>query len=258
MVKAIFFDVDGTIISYENGKIPQSTRNVICDLRKQGILCVLATGRSLMELEDLDIKDLEFDGYIMLNGQLCFDEHKRKLWGVPIPSDDFKRGLRMFNDKELPLSFVEVNRLYNNFIDETVEVAQASISSPLMDVDSYKGDEVYQIAVFASADKESYLKKEFPNCKVTKWNTCAFDVIANTGGKVWGIQEYCKMMNISKNEIMAFGDGENDMEMLQYAHVGIAMGNANDEVKVVSDYVTDTVDKDGILKALQHYKVVKG
>ena len=256
MVKAVFFDVDGTIISYENGKIPQSTRDAIQQLREKGVLCVLATGRSLMELEDLDIKDMAFDGYIMLNGQLCFDAYKNKLWGVCIPEEDFKRGVTMFNNKELPLSFVEVDRLYNNFIDETVEIAQASISSPLMDVCEYTGNEVYQIAVFAKPELEDYLKKEFPNCKVTKWNTCAFDVIANTGGKVWGIQEYCKLMHISQEETMAFGDGENDMEMLEYVHIGVAMGNANVEVKEVANYVTDCVDDDGILHALETYGVL--
>ena len=163
MVKAIFFDVDGTIISYENGKIPQSTRDVIEQLRNQGILCVLATGRSLMELEDLDIKDMEFDAYIMLNGQLCFDKDKKVMWGVPIPEEDFKRGLEMFNRKEMPLSFVEVDQLYNNFIDETVVIAQAAISSPLMEVCEYTGNEVYQIAVFAKPEMENYLKQEFPN-----------------------------------------------------------------------------------------------
>ena len=258
MVKAIFFDVDGTIISYENGKIPQSTRDVIEQLRNQGILCVLATGRSLMELEDLDIKDMEFDAYIMLNGQLCFDVHKEVLWGVELPEEDFKRGLEMFNRKELPLSFVEVDRLYNNYIDETVEIAQEAISSPLMDVCEYTGNKVYQIAVFAKQEMEEYLKQEFPNCKVTRWNTCAFDVISKTTGKVWGIQEYCKLMGIQQEETMAFGDGDNDIEMLEYVRIGVAMGNANDEVKVVADYVTDTVDNDGILKALQHYEIVKG
>ena len=256
MVKAIFFDVDGTIISYENGKIPQSTRDVIEQLRNQGILCVLATGRSLMELEDLDIKDMEFDAYIMLNGQLCFDKDKKVMWGVPIPEEDFKRGLEMFNRKEMPLSFVEVDQLYNNFIDETVVIAQAAISSPLMEVCEYTGNEVYQIAVFANPEMENYLKQEFPNCKVTKWNTCAFDVIAKTGGKVWGIQEYCKKMSISQHEIMTFGDGENDIEMLEYAYIGVAMGNANEEVKAVADYVTNTVDEDGILHALEHFGVL--
>ena len=256
MVKTVFFDVDGTIISYENGKIPSSTRYAVQALREKGILCVLATGRSLMELEDLDIRDMEFDGYIMLNGQLCFNEKKEMIWGVTLPKEDFARAVELFNEKKIPMSFVEVDRLYNNFIDETVEIAQEAISSPLMEVDTYSGRDVYQIAVFAQAEMESYLQQELPNCKITKWNTCAFDVIANTGGKVWGIQEYCKRMNILQEETMAFGDGENDIEMLEYVKWGVAMGNANASVKEVADYITDTVDGDGILHALEHFGVL--
>ena len=55
---------------------------------------------------------------------------------------------------------------------------------------------------------------------------------------------------------MAFGDGENDMEMLRYVGIGVAMGNASDAVKAAADYVTDTVDDDGIEKALRHFGLI--
>ena len=65
-----------------------------------------------------------------------------------------------------------------------------------------------------------------------------------------------KQYGISNEEIMAFGDGENDIDMLKFAGVGVAMGNANDRVKRHADYVTDCVDQDGIKKALQYYKMI--
>ena len=55
---------------------------------------------------------------------------------------------------------------------------------------------------------------------------------------------------------MAFGDGENDISMLEFAGIGVAMGNAGDEVKAIADYVTDSVDDDGIEKALVHFGLI--
>ena len=55
---------------------------------------------------------------------------------------------------------------------------------------------------------------------------------------------------------MAFGDGENDIDMLKFAGIGVAMGNSSDIVKAAADYVTDTIDNDGIEKALRHFGLI--
>ena len=99
--------------------------------------------------------------------------------------------------------------------------------------------------------------KDLPDCKISQWNPCAYDVIPKQGGKTAGIESVLKHYGIKQEEIMAFGDAENDIEMLQYAKIGVAMGNADDEVKEAADYVTDTVDSDGIYKALKYYEVLK-
>ena len=61
---------------------------------------------------------------------------------------------------------------------------------------------------------------------------------------------------MDRSEIMAFGDGENDMDMLRFAGIGVAMGNASDMVKAAADYVTDTVDENGIEDALRHFGLI--
>ena len=74
--------------------------------------------------------------------------------------------------------------------------------------------------------------------------------------KQQGIDEMIRHFGIRLDETMAFGDGGNDIPMIQHAAVGVAMGNALDGVKVVADHITDTVDNDGIAKALRHYGVI--
>ena len=76
MIKAVFFDVDGTLVSHKSKSVPESTRRAIEQLKEKGIKVCMATGRHLLEIEELPAKDIEFDGYVMQNGQLCYNEKK--------------------------------------------------------------------------------------------------------------------------------------------------------------------------------------
>ena len=78
-------------------------------------------------------------------------------------------------------------------------------------------------------------------------------VIPEKGGKVAGIRRVLEDFAISREEIMAFGDGENDMDMLEFAGTGIAMGNADPQVKARADEVTESVDENGVVRALYRH-----
>ena len=95
-----------------------------------------------------------------------------------------------------------------------------------------------------------------PHCESTRWNPLFTDVVPQGSSKAVGIDKIIEHYGISLDETMAFGDGGNDMAMLRHAGIGVAMGNAGDEVKAVADYVTDSVDKDGIWNALRHFDVI--
>ena len=84
----------------------------------------------------------------------------------------------------------------------------------------------------------------------------ATDMIPIDGGKPKGIEKYLEYTNAKLEETMAFGDGENDVDMLEYVNIGVAMGNANDVVKNSANYVTDDCDKEGIYKALVHFGIL--
>ena len=82
------------------------------------------------------------------------------------------------------------------------------------------------------------------------------DVVPRGSSKAVGIDKIIEYYGISLHETMAFGDGGNDMAMLRHAGIGVAMGNAGDEVKEAADYVTDSVDDDGVMNALRHFDVI--
>ena len=97
---------------------------------------------------------------------------------------------------------------------------------------------------------------ELPNCKLSWWNEYAVDIISKNGGKLAGIKKYLELQNQTLDDAMAFGDGENDLEMLKAVKVGVAMGNGEEHVKQIADYVTTDINKDGIYNAIIHYKLI--
>ena len=256
-IKAAFFDVDGTLISHKHGNIPEDTRMALGELKKRGIRIFTSTGRHILEFAQLPIRDIEFDGYVLLNGQLCLNNRREVLCGSPIDEHDIQQVLPLFEKKELPIAFVKKDRIYINFIDERVKQAQKAISSELPDLGEYHpGKQVYLVNVFSGREEAYGVLEQMPHCKLTWWTEYGTDIIAKSGGKVMGMRQVLDIYGIRPEEIIAFGDGENDTEMMEFSGIGVAMGNGEDFVKEHADYVTDDVDKGGILHALQHFGII--
>lgn len=256
MIKAIFFDVDGTLYSHRSGKVPESTVRALEKLREKGILVFLATGRHFSEIDGFPVGKLLFDGYVMLTGQICTDGERKMIHGNPITREDAPYLFQAFEKKEIPVTFVEKDRMYINFVNEAVVQAQKEVSTPVPKVGSYNGETIYQIICYGDRGFEKELALKIPECKLTRWCPYGVDIVSKEGGKMAGIQKMLEFYDLSREEIMAFGDGDNDIDMLQFAQIGVAMGNAEEEVKEAADHVTDGIDEDGILHALQHFGIL--
>ena len=98
--------------------------------------------------------------------------------------------------------------------------------------------------------------ERMPRCRMTRWNPYGVDIIAEGGSKAKGMERLLAHFGAAREETIAFGDGENDMEMLGYAGIGVAMGNAEEKVKACADYVTEAADRGGILSALRHFDIL--
>ena len=256
MIKAAFFDIDGTLFSHTIHAIPESTKRTVKLLREKGIKVFIATGRSLKETKRVPLGDMKFDGYVTLNGQICLDAEEKILFEAPIKGEDGAYLLDAFVNKKFPLAIVEKERIYINYIDDSVIRAQKSVNIPLLPIKEYQGAPIYQFIGYMNWEETGKIAPKIPNCKITRWYDEGIDIISKDGGKANGIQKVLEFYGMTKKEIIAFGDSDNDMDMLEFAGIGVAMGNAEESVKAVADYVTTDIDEDGIWNACKHFELI--
>lgn len=260
MIKAVFFDIDGTLVSFKTHKVPESTKKALALLREKGIKVFIATGRhpSIMSAGN-NVNELTFDGYVTLNGQYCYTENE-VIYKNSISPEDIKAVVEFLKDHKYPCGFVEGEEyMYINYIDDTVKEVLESVNIPLpnvKDISRALENEVFQLNPYISPEEEKEFMKVLKNCDATRWNPLFMDVIPAGGGKHIAVEKVREYYNFAKEETMAFGDGGNDITMLKAVGLGVAMGNSTPEVQEAADYVTDSVDEDGIYKALKHFDII--
>lgn len=257
-IKAVFFDIDGTLISFKTNTIPESTHNAIQSLREKGIKVIVATGRSINSLDH--IRHITFDGFITFNGSYCITTEGKVMYKTFIDSSDIKKLIQYA--KNFPLS-------YSLMYEDKVEINDATPEvigmyghinlpvPPVHDKENIDTDHVLQANIFLEKkDENTFMEKVMPNSSASRWSPLFADV--NHGGttKSTGIKHFCDYFGIDISETMSFGDGGNDIAMLKFTQIGVAMGNANDDVKEIADYITEDVDNHGIESALIHFGVL--
>ena len=256
MIKAIFFDIDGTLVSFKTHEIPESTFNALKQLHENGIKLFIATGRGKDGLYVL--KDFPFDGYITLNGQYCYTQDQL-VYENTIQSQDLKALLDYLDAHPFPCGFTEEHTKYFNMRDERVDEIHSITHNddhPAGDCSDVVHHKIYQCMCFVDKNEEKELMKVMPHCISARWHPLFCDISPVGGTKQNGIDQFLQYYNIDLSETMAFGDGGNDIQMLNHVAISVAMGNANDEVKAIADYVTDDVEHDGITNALKHYHLL--
>ena len=257
MIKAAFFDIDGTLLSHKTRRVCQSTYDAIAALQEKGILCVVATGRQIGAMDKLPVGSIPFDAYLTLNGQMLHDKRRKLIFGVPIEGKCKEFLIRSFVEHTYPALMVEEDRMYVNYISDHVIAVQEAISTAMPDLGEYTGGDIYQVCAYLRPEEEYLLDPIAEESVLSRWTYGGMDVIAKGGGKMQGIRRYLEMNGILPEETIAFGDAENDLEMLEFVGIGVAMGNGDPLVKEKADYVTADVDDDGIAKALRHFGLIE-
>lgn len=256
MIKALFLDIDGTLVSFETHRVGEPTRNALAEARRRGLLLFIATGRHRCDLNNLG--DLAFDGYVTLNGQYCYDA-RGVIYRRSIDPNDIRTAVGLIEREPFPCLFIEEDRMYINCADDNFRAAQRLLNfgdPPVESPSRALRTDIFQLMPFIGPEREPWLMEGLPRCRSTRWNPYFMDVVPEGGSKSVGIDAICRSYGIAPDETMAFGDGQNDIEMLRHAGIGVAMGNAVEEVQAAADYVTASVDEDGVGRALRHFGLI--
>ena len=256
MIQAIFFDIDGTLVSFQTHTIPQSAMDALYLLKEKGIKLFIATGRAKDGLAVL--KQFPFDGYITLNGQYCFTDH-HIIYENTISSSQLEILVNSIHEHPFPCGFVRENDKIFNYRDERVDYIHSitlNDDHPAGDISNITHEKVYQCMAFINEEEEKELLSRMPGCIAARWHPSFCDISPKGGTKQNGIDQFLNYYHLKLEDTMAIGDGGNDLAMLKHVHYPVAMGNGEDKLKEIAVYVTDTVENDGIYKAMKHFDLI--
>ncbi len=250
----IFLDLDGTAL--HKGKPAKGVMESIAALKANNHLVALATGRSPLllygndKLFGTELLVLANGGYVLVGEKVIHERY--------IPSELVKK-IMDYSDKEKTDLVIEYDDEYISYRKDSDIADRFSeifhIENPRFDGKFYPERKVYSMLVFNKDNVEDMIKS-LPELAFNQSNALGYDVNLKGELKAEGVKAMVEYLNYPWEETYAIGDGHNDITMLKYVRHGIAMGNANQDVKSAAEYVTDDVNEYGVMNALKHYKLI--
>ncbi|MBH9964865.1 Cof-type HAD-IIB family hydrolase [[Bacillus] enclensis] len=254
--KIVFLDVDGTITHHVDGTIPESTIEAVKELKNKGLKVVAATGRPLSMCSELE--ELGIDTFITANGGYAKHQHE-VIHSVPMAKEIVKEVMEFAKLEKNGLSFYTEGFTMNGVAEEKISTAlqeTLSLYEYPETISAIHEEDVFLLCLFADDEKvEKYIKR-FPHLTFRRWHPYVLNVLQEDVSKSRAILKTLEYFGFHQSEAIAFGDGENDIDMLELAGLGIAMGNGSEKLKAAADFVTKPSGEDGIEFALRKFGVI--
>lgn len=258
-IKMIFLDIDGTLYNSEK-QVTEYTKNTLNRVKNKGIYVVLCSGRTNKDVCEISI-DVDASRYVISsNGAFVYNyvddvdifesvmekEILEKMW--TLCEKEKKWELIIESKEQVYINELMFRRRPEGFIkiDKIDDIANKKIFQMVINIEeSGKYNKVKEIL-------EKERKIWTPNYGVGV--KCSFFDINNKNiDKGIGIQHLIKNLGIEKEETIGFGDGINDLAMFRECGIGVAMGNAEQVLKNMADYITLKNDEDGVAKFIEKY-----
>ncbi len=259
-IKIVFTDIDGTLYSHKSKHIPESAIEAIHQLQARGIKVFLCSGRNYYLIRKTGILDLiKPDGIVMMNGAAVMVGGKT-IYKYPIPQDVVSAMIKFSYRLKFGLTLIEESEGHINYIDDRVIDAHAKYGTRFPQPRKFAipyDRVVYQMIAFCDSFDESLFLPHLRDCKAARWDEYAVDIMPKDSDKAKGIMATLEHFGYKTENAMSIGDHNNDIDMLLFTGIGVAMGNAIPETKSIADYVTDDIDNDGWSKAFKHYGLIE-
>lgn len=264
MIKALVFDVDDTLIKYGKQYVEESAIEAINLAKEKGITIIVATGRGYKFLHQ-DVKDrVKADYYITVNGTCINASDGTTIECYPLSKETTDKLLEICYEREYSFGFkfddsLQVYVDYPYFISY---YCRGAIKKETIDDNSKTRDyhltHMLPLGCFIySPEKEAMkLEEQFNDLQFFQGYLHGCECIRNDVNKGKTLKKLVDFLGLSLKDCIAFGDADNDKELLKMCGIGICMGNGSESLKQVSDYVTTDIEDDGIYNALKHYNVI--
>ena len=268
-IKVLAFDMDGTLLNSEK-MVSRGTSLELERLNNEGIKIVLSSGRLYKSIEAY-AKILPFKcSIIATNGSVVSDEEGRRVYEKPIDTDAFFEFMKMLYDYKMNFHFYGINEFYrlkgttslNNYsrvpkdIKDTIDIVEFNNMKEIED--SVNNNSYFKVLLVE--DDKKYLEevraelKKIHGVKISSSWANNIEIVPEGVNKAKSLQYLCKNYGLGLENLMSFGDNNNDIEMIEHSKVGVAMKNATNELMQKSDFITDyDNDHDGIMKFLKQY-----
>lgn len=264
MIKMIATDIDGTILNW-SGQFSPAVIDCIKELDKNGIKIILVTGRMHGSTAPIAEKLGLENPIVSYQGGLIKDIKGNTLFQKQLPDEYAKRIITWAHEKGVHINLYLDDKLY---VEQDNDTIRRYIVGKFVD---YKVCPFWQLKIenvnkilaidYTDADRVTSwveeLEKMFPDLYIVKSTPYFCEIGNKEAKKSAGVEYLRKMWGFEKDEVLTIGDQNNDIELLKAGGVAVAMGNATDELKKYADFITDTVENDGFVKAIEKYVGVK-
>ena len=257
-IKIVFFDIDDTLRNSKTGFIPTSIPTVFQQLREKGILTGIATGRGIFGVVP-EICELKPDFFVTLNGAYIEDKKGNVIDSNKISKDKVESYIAWTKEVGIDYGLVGSHTAKLSTRTELISEAIDPIY-PDLDVDPnfYEKEDIYQMWTFEDQGDDLHMPESLASTlRVVRWHEHSSDVVPISGSKAAGVAKVVEHLGLKPENVMVFGDGLNDLELFDYAGLSVAMGVSHDKIKEKADYITKTLEEDGIFDALEGFGMVE-
>ena len=257
-IKIIFFDIDDTLRNSKTGFIPSTIPTAFKQLRDKGILTGIATGRGIFGVVP-EIKALKPDFFVTLNGAYIEDKKGNVIYSNKIAKDKVEEYITWTKEVGIDYGLVGSHAAKLSRRTEMISQAIDPIYPDLeVDPDFYQNEDIYQMWTFEDQGDDLVLPESLASTlRMVRWHEHSSDVVPISGSKAAGVAKVVDQLGLKPENVMVFGDGLNDLELFDYAGISIAMGVSHDKIKEKADYITKTLEEDGIFNALEGFGMVE-
>lgn len=257
-IKAVFFDIDATMYYHKIHDILPSTRDALSALHEKGIKVGVATSRCRYELKNTPsfFRSFPFAGIVSDGGALAM-EGNRVISASYVDKAIVKKVLAFADKyhKTVRYSTIEGDYFSGSPVQRDKDIFfQIYLNTPM--IKPYENDDVLNILLYAKQGQELTELKEILNGISCVDHGPVLEINAGQIDKSDGIAALAAHWGLAMDEIMSFGDGANDVQLVQNCGIGVAMGNGCAQVKDAADFVTRRIEDDGVAYALHHYGII--